>query len=356
MTEKENSTTVGMGEATPEQAWTDGPEQKAVDSSIKQESEDKAESGTPAWERELIGRVSFAAITEQRRARRWGIFFKALGFAYVGFILYLYLPTHDTAGIAVGKRHTAVVEVNGVIAGDTEASADAIISGLRAAFKDSGTAGVVLRINSPGGSPVQAGYVNDEVKRLREKYPDIPLYAVITDICASGGYYIAAAADQIYADKASLVGSIGVLMNGFGFVDSMEKLGVERRLLTAGEHKGFLDPFSPLKESDVEHMRTVLESTHRQFIKIVREGRGDRLVENSKLFSGLVWTGEQGLEMGLVDALGSSSYVAREVVGEERIVDFTHKPNPLERFADRLGASFANVLATQLGLSQQPIR
>ncbi|MDO9371133.1 MAG: S49 family peptidase [Gammaproteobacteria bacterium] len=289
------------------------------------------------WERETLNKVLFASLNEQRRTRRWGIFFKLLFFVYLLTLLFIYLPEDLSGGsISLGK-HTALVELSGVIADDSNASADHIITGLRAAFKDRNTAGIILRINSPGGSPVQAGYINDEIVRLRAKYPTVPLYAVITDICASGGYYVAAAADKIYADKASIVGSIGVLMDGFGFVGTMEKLGVERRLLAAGDHKGFLDPFSPVKQGDVAHVEGMLKDIHRQFIATVKKGRGTRLKESDTLYSGLVWTGEQGVEMGLVDALGSSSYVARDVIGAEDIVDFTPRANYLDRFAERIG-------------------
>ncbi|MEO5702567.1 MAG: S49 family peptidase, partial [Gammaproteobacteria bacterium] len=269
---------------------------------------------TTQWERNLINRLVFAGISEQRRARRWNIFFKSLFFLYLLILLVMYLPDDWTgSGMAV-TRHTALLDLQGVIADDSEASADNIIHGLRAAFKDKNTAGVILRINSPGGSPVQAGYINDEIRRLRTEYPSIPLYAVITDICASGGYYVAVAADKIYADKASLVGSIGVLMDGFGFTGTMEKLGVERRLITAGENKGFLDPFSPVKEDDVQHVQGLLGDIHRQFIDTVKRGRGKRLKENADIYNGLVWTGEQSVKLGLIDGLGSSSYVAREII------------------------------------------
>ena len=217
-------------------------------------------NGEPkSWERETLNKVLFASLNEQRRTRRWGIFFKALFFVYLVSLLLLYLPEDLSGGSMSLGKHTALIELNGVIADNSNASADHIIIGLRAAFKDKNTAGVILRINSPGGSPVQAGYINDEIVRLRAKYPKVPLYAVITDICASGGYYVAAAADKIYADKASIVGSIGVLMDGFGFVGTMEKFGVERRLLTAGDHKGFLDPFSPVKKDDVAHVEGMLK-------------------------------------------------------------------------------------------------
>ena len=237
-------------------------------------------------------------------------------------------------------KHTALVELQGVIS-PTEASADKIISGLQAAFKDKDTKGVILRINSPGGSPVQAGYINDEIKRLRSQHPDIPLYAVVEDICASGGYYVAAAADKIYVDKASLVGSIGVLMDGFGFTNGMEKLGIERRLLTAGENKGFLDPFSPINATQKAYAETMLGEIHQQFISVVRQGRGKRLKETPETFSGLIWTGQKSIEIGLADALGSTDYVAREIIKAENIVDFTPQEGFAERFAKRFGAVMA---------------
>ena len=302
-----------------------------------------SEQPTP-WERATLDKVLFASLKEQRSTRRWGIFFKFLFFGYLLTLLLLYLPEDMTGGSMSLHKHTALVEIGGVIANDSNASADNVIIGLRAAFKDKNTQGVILRINSPGGSPVQAGYINDEIVRLREKYPDVPLYAVITDICASGGYYVAVAADKIYANKASIVGSIGVLMDGFGFTDTMKKLGVERRLLTAGEHKGFLDPFSPAKQGDVVHVQGMLKEIHQQFIATVRKGRGDRLKESDDLYSGLMWTGEQSLQMGLVDALGSSSYVAREVVGAENIIDFTPRANYLDRFAERIGLALGGLL------------
>ncbi|MEW6353636.1 MAG: signal peptide peptidase SppA [Pseudomonadota bacterium] len=303
-----------------------------------------------AWERDVINRLLFAGLNEQRRARRWNIFFKSLLFLYLFLLLIMYMPGTWTKSVAVGK-HTALVEVRGVIADDAEASADNIITGLRAAFKDGNTAGVILRINSPGGSPVQAGYINDEIKRLRGKYPKIPLYAVITDMCASGGYYVAVAADKIYADKASLVGSIGVLMDSFGFVETMDKLGVERRLLTAGEHKGLLDPFSPAKPEDVAHIQNMLNVIHKQFIETVRKGRGARLKESPELYSGLIWTGEQGVTLGLVDALGSSSYVAREIIGAADIVDFTPREDYLSRLTGRFGVEMLDALLAKLGIN-----
>lgn len=284
------------------------------------------------------------ALAEQRRARRWSVFFKSLLFLYL-FVLLLAGVPRGWFDFGFGRDHTALVEINGVIAAGAEASADNVVAGLRAAFEHGGTRGVILRINSPGGSPVQAGYINDEIRRLREEHPDIPVYAVIADVCASGGYYVAVAADEIYADKASIVGSIGVRMDGFGFVEAIDKLGIERRLLTAGEHKAFLDPFLPLDAEEVEHVRGVLEEIHRQFIDTVVAGRRDRLAEDhDALFSGLVWTGVQGLELGLVDALGSASYVAREVIGVERIVDFTVR----ESYFARVGRSLGEALIERL--------
>jgi protease-4 len=300
------------------------------------------------WARETLEKLVFASLREQRAARRWSIFFKL---AFLGYLLLVFfmMAAGDVGSVVKGK-HTALIEISGVIADDQPANADAIITGLRRAFENSDAAAVILRINSPGGSPVQAGYVNDEVRRLRSLYPDKKVYAVITDICASGGYYIAAAADEIYADKASIVGSIGVLMDGFGFVDTLEKLGVERRLMTAGESKGFLDPFSPMKEEDVRHLRGMLNQIHQQFIKVVREGRGDRLKDDGTLFTGLTWTGEESVRLGLTDGLASSSKVARDIVGVETIVDYTHRPPLFERFAGRIGGVLADrVLASFRG-------
>ena len=297
------------------------------------------------WERELVTKLATAALREQRRARLWGIFFKLLTFAYITIALLYALDWKGRGDMTGGKKHTAMVEVNGIIAPGTDASAEKVTSALQAAFKDKNTQGVVLRINSPGGSPVQAQTIYDEMRRLRKKYPDVPLYAVIEDVCASGGYFVAAAADRIYVGKASIVGSIGVLMNGFGFTGLMDKLGIERRLITAGEHKGMLDPFSPLDEKDAEYVKTLIKDVHEQFIGAVREGRGKRLKESPDLFSGLIWTGQKSIEIGLADGIGSLDYVAREVVKAEDIVDFTQKENLAEKFAKRFGASVAGALA-----------
>jgi protease-4 len=297
------------------------------------------------WERKLITDLANAALKEQRRARRWGIFFKLLFFAYLTFIVLLAIDWKGRGEASSGGKHTAMVEVNGVIAPGGEASADKVTSSLQAAFKDKNTQGVVVRINSPGGSPVQAQTIYDEMRRLRKKYPDIPLYAVVEDICASGGYFIAAGADRIYVSKSSLVGSIGVIMNGFGFTGLMDKLGVERRLITSGENKAFLDPFSPMQEKHREFAQKLAGEIHQQFIAVVREGRGKRLKEGPDTFSGLIWSGEKSVELGLADGIGSLDYVAREVVKAEEIVDFTQKENLAEKFAKRFGASAATALA-----------
>ncbi len=297
-----------------------------------------------SWEQSLISRIALEALREQRRARRWGIFFKSLLALYLFALLLMYLPGDWTRQpVTGGGGYTALVEIDGIISSDSRASADNVVTGLRKAFENSKTRGVILRINSPGGSPVQAGYIHDEIIRLREEHPDIPLYAVVTDTCASGGYYVAVAADAIYANRASIVGSIGVIYSGFGFVDAMDKLGVERRMITAGDNKAMMDPFSPLDSETTVHLEGMLEEIHQQFIDVVKEGR-DGLRNQEELFSGLVWTGEQGVEMGLVDKLGSASHVAREVIGAEEIVDYTVRENYLDRFARRIGSAMASEL------------
>jgi protease IV len=311
------------------------------------------ETTDPNWERKTIEKLAYSALEEQKRTRRWGIFFKLLTFAYLIFVLVAAMGwLRHGAGVATGQ-HTALIDVRGVIADGAEASAERIIDGLRAAFKDSKTQGVVMRINSPGGSPVQAGQINDEIKRLRAKYPKIPLYAVVDDICASGGYYIAAGADKIFVDKASLIGSIGVLMDGFGFTGTMEKLGVERRLITAGANKGLLDPFSPLDPKHAEYAKRMIGQIHQQFIKVVRDGRGARLKETPDMFTGLIWSGEEGIKLGLADGLGSLDYVAREIVKAEEVVDYsTHESLP-ERLAKRFGIGAASALLNSGGMVPQ---
>jgi len=304
------------------------------------------------WERKVVEKIALAGIAEQRRARRWGIFFKLLTFAYITWIILLVTGWQATEA-PKAEKHTALVEIDGLIAPGTDASADRVTSALQAAFEDERTQGVVLRINSPGGSPVQAQTIYDEMRRLRKKYPKIPLYAVVEDLCASGGYYVAVGADRIYVSKSSIVGSIGVRMDGFGVTGLMEKLGIERRLLTAGNNKGMLDPFLPLEESHRQYALALMGEIHEQFIAVVREGRGDRLKETPDMFSGLIWSGQKGIELGLADAVGSLDYVAREVVKAEEIVDYTEKENFAERLARRFGASVARAFA-ELALREAP--
>lgn len=278
-----------------------------------------------------------AALVEQRSARRWRIFFRLAWLALLCGVVWLGLRESGTTN-DVSSPHTAVISIQGEIAAGADASAEFVVSAMRAAFEDEGAKAVVLLINSPGGSPVQAGIINDEIKRLRGIY-NKPVYAVVEETCASAAYYIAAGADEIFVDKASIVGSIGVLMDGFGFTGLMDKLGVERRLLTAGENKGFLDPFSPQTEKQRAFAQAMLNQIHQQFIAVVKEGRGDRLKETPEMFSGLFWTGQQAIEMGLADKLGNLDYVAREVVKAEDIVDYTRKDNVAERLAKRFGAA-----------------
>jgi protease-4 len=291
------------------------------------------------WERDVLEKLALSAVQEQRRSRHWSILFKTLGLLYLFIVLFLAAGWFGSDGVSI-KAHTALVDLQGVIASE-QASADSVIASLQGAFEDKKTKGVVLRINSPGGSPVQAGQIYDEIRRLRAKYPQTPLYAVVDDICASGGYYVAAGADKIFVDKASIVGSIGVLMDGFGFTESLKKLGIERRLLTAGENKGFLDPFSPVDPKQQAFARQLLEEIHGQFIGVVREGRGKRLKETPEMFSGLVWSGEKSIQLGLADGLGNVESVARDVIKAEDIVDFTQREGLAERLAGRLGATMA---------------
>ncbi len=302
------------------------------------------------FEQSLINGLAKEVLTEQRRNRRWGIFFKMLLVLYLSTFLIIYVVENTEMGSFSSDKHTALIEINGVIAANSEARADFIVTGLRKAFEDENTQGVILRINSPGGSPVQAGYINDEISRLKEEYPEIPVYAVISDMCASGGYYIAAATDKIYANKASIVGSIGVIMAGFGFVDTIEKLGIERRLLHAGDNKGFMDPFQPLKASESSHVQGLLNEIHQQFIDVVKNGRGDRLIDDEKLYSGLIWSGQESIKLGLVDELASASQVARDVIGAEDIVDYTKRENYFDRFAKQMGSAMLHSLTNSIRL------
>lgn len=298
---------------------------------------------TKEWK--LIEKVVTGLQSEQRRSRRWGIFFKLMALCYVVFIVVMLRSPAEGLVRGGAGPYAAIIEVNGVIAADQDASADNIITALREAFDDQQVLGVILRINSPGGSPVQSGYVYDEINRLKQMR-DLPVYAVIMDMGASGAYYIAAAADEIYADKASLVGSIGVVGSGFGFTGTMEKLGIERRLYTSGEHKGFLDPFTPENPAEKEFWQGVLKVTHNQFIEQVRLGRGDRLKETPEIFSGLVWSGEQAVEMGLIDGLSSTSQLVRTKFDSEEMINFTRKPDPWESLVQKLGASIGVGLAS----------
>ena len=297
------------------------------------------------WERKVLEKLALEALAEQRRGRRWGIFFKLLGFVYLAIVLVLALDLGSGDKVAEGEKFTALVNLNGVIKAKGDSNAEDIIGSLQAAFEDKHTAGVILRINSPGGSPVQSGIINDEMRRLRAKYPEIPLHVVVEDVCASGGYYVAVAADKIFVDKASIVGSIGVLMDGFGFTGTMEKLGVERRLLTAGVSKGFLDPFSPENEIDKAHARQMLGEIHQQFIDVVRKGRGKRLKESPEMFSGLMWSGAKSIELGLVDGYGTVDSVARDVIKASEVRDFSVKQNFAEKFAKQFGTDMAESMA-----------
>jgi protease-4 len=291
----------------------------------------------PGWERNTMEKLLFATIEEQRAQRRWRTFVRLAWLAFFIFLIWA-LAYRSTPGADKTTPHTAVIEIDGEIGPKSEASAEFVVAAAKAAFEDAGAQGVVLLINSPGGSPVQAGIINDELRRLKARYKK-PLYAVVEESCASAAYYIAVSADRIFVDKASMVGSIGVLMEGFGFVGTMEKLGVERRLLTAGENKGFLDPFSPQTERHREHAQQMLNVVHKQFIDVVRAGRGKRLKETPELFSGLFWTGQQAIDLGLADQLGNLDFVAREVIKAEELVDYTRHENVAEKLAKRFGAS-----------------
>ncbi|MEY4717804.1 MAG: hypothetical protein RL563_422 [Pseudomonadota bacterium] len=300
------------------------------------------------WEKAVLEKLAFAALHEQRSTRRWGIFFKLLTFSYLVAILMIAVYPQMETGKHSNQQQVAVIDVLGMIAEGEAASADSIIDGLRDAAKDSNTKGIILNINSPGGSAVQAAYVYDEIRRQKAEHPNLPIYSVVGDICASGGYYIAAASDKIYVSPASLIGSIGVVMNGFGFSNVLEKLGVERRLMTAGEHKAMLDPFSPVNQQESQHMQGLLDQVHQQFINAVRQGRGDRLKETPEMFSGLIWSGEQSVKLGLADAFGSIDSVARNDFGSEETVNFTPQEHLIDRLAGKFGAAFGHSIATAL--------
>ena len=300
------------------------------------------------WERETLQKLLTESLREQRARRRWGIFFKALGFVYLAVILWWLVDLGGVGDAKVRGPHTAVIAIEGEIGPNARASADNTIEALRSAFKDKGTRGIVLRINSPGGSPVQAGLIYDEIRRLRAEHKDVAVYAVIEELGASAAHYVAAAADRVYVNRASLVGSIGVLIDSFGFTGAMEKLGIERRLLTAGANKGLLDPFSPMNEAQRAHAQAMLDDIHQQFIAAVKGGRGDRLKRSSELFSGLIWTGSQGVKLGLADDFGSVHSVAREVINAPELVDYTRRENILDRVARRVGAGLGAALRASL--------
>lgn len=306
---------------------------------------DQSTPTSPGWEREALEKVLMASVEEQRRTRRWGLFFKLALLAYLAVATLLFWhPFKDGAPIVDGGRHTAVIDVSGIILQGADTSADKVIDGLEAAVEDQHTKGIILRMNSPGGSPVQSAYIYDAVRQVKKEHPDMPIHAVVEDICASGCYYIAAAADKIFVNASSVIGSIGVIMNGFGFVNTLDMLGVERRLMTAGAHKAILDPFSPIKPDEQKHVQNVIDNVHRLFIDAVKQGRGKRLKDDPDLFSGLIWSGEQGIPLGLADAMGTTRGVAKEVIGAEELVNFTPQDNLLDRLAQRMGASLGHSL------------
>jgi protease-4 len=312
------------------------------------DNQNKAEvTQQSGWEREVIEKLALAAVTEQTRARRWGVFFKSLMFVYLIAVFGVAVYPKISQDIGVdSKDHTAVIDVVGMIADSKDANADSIIESLRNAVKDEHTKGIILNANSPGGSPVQSSYVYEEIRKIKKEHPELPIYAVVSDLCASGCYFIVSATDKIFVNPSSLVGSIGVIMDGFGFVETMEKLGVERRLITAGAHKAMLDPFSPPKEDESRYVKNLIDQVHQQFINSVKAGRGDRLKETPDLFSGLVWTGEEGVKLGLVDAVGTQDSVAKELIGAEKRVDFSRQEHLLDKIAGKLGASFGQAIGS----------
>ncbi len=309
----------------------------------------------PDWERALINRMAAEFLREQRRSRRWRVIFRVGILAYLLLLAVAFYADGVGDSLSSSAEHTALIEVKGIIAPEADASADRLITALRKAFEADKAKGIILRINSPGGSPVQAGYVFDEIRRLREKHPDKKVYAVGVDACASGAYYIAAAADEIYVDEATLIGSIGVRLDSFGFQQAMEELGIQRRLLTAGEHKAILDPFSPLPEQDRAFLQRLLDNIHTQFINAVQNGRGDRLNGGDELFSGLFWTGQESVELGLSDGIGSSSYVAREIIGAEDLVKYSTPRTVLERLTERLATGLVRGLVEVAAWQQVPM-
>ena len=300
------------------------------------------------WEREVLEKLALAAITEQSKARRWNVFFKCLLSAYLLILLGIALYPQVKTDLGGESDYSAIIDIAGPIAQDQPTNAEDIIASLREAVKDSHTKGIILRANSPGGSPVQSAYIFAELRKIKQERPNLPIIGVVSDICASGCYYIVAASDKIYVNPASLVGSIGVLMDGFGFVDTLQKLGIERRLLTAGAHKAMLDPFSPRKEDELTYMKNLLNQVHNQFIQAVKTGRGARLKETADTFSGLVWTGEEAIKLGIADAVGTEDSVAQDIIGAKKLVNFTHQDKLLDKLAGKLGASFGQALGSLL--------
>ena len=299
------------------------------------------------WEKQTIKKIAMESLIQQKSSRRWSVFFKLVSLSYLGWVLFFVLTSSSNSPIGTGD-FTALITLNGEIGVDSEVSATNIKSSLKEAYKNPGTKALILAINSPGGSPVQSGIINDEINRYKALHPQIPVYAVIEDICASGGYYIAVAADKIFVDKASIVGSIGVLMNGFGFDKAIKNLGIDRRLITSGENKAILDPFLPVQPKQREFMQELLKEVHKQFIEVVKKGRGNKLVDNPEIFSGLFWSGESAIKLGLVDGYGDIDLVAREVIGHEKIIDFTTQSNFADRFAKKLGASIGSSLKSEI--------
>lgn len=312
-------------------------------------------TNNPQWEKETVEKLLFSTIKEQRSKRRWGIFFKLLFFGYI-FLMTWALWPHNTNLSYLTKPHVAKIDIDGQIDSSAQASADNIIDSLDDAYKDANTKAIILEINSPGGSAVQAATVYDEIMRQKQLHKNIKVYAVCSDACASAAYYMASAADEIYANQASLVGSIGVLIDGFGFTDAMNKIGVQRRLLTSGDHKAFLDPFSPENPNDLKYAQGMLDSVHAQFIQSVEQGRGNRLKISSDTFSGLVWTGKQALSMGLIDGFGTTDTVARDIIKNKNIVDYTQQPDFFDNLSKNIGASISYHLGEMLGITKSGVR
>ena len=299
------------------------------------------------WEKQTIEKIAMESLVQHKSSRRWSIFFKLVSLIYLGWVLFFVLSSSSSSSIATGD-FTALITLNGEIGVDSEVSAINIKSSLKEVYENPGTKALILAINSPGGSPVQSGIINDEINRYKALHPKIPVYAVIEDICASGGYYIAVAADKIFVDKASIVGSIGVLMNGFGFDKAIKSLGIERRLITAGENKAILDPFLPVQPKQREFMQELLKEVHNQFIEVVKKGRRNKLANNPEISSGLFWSGESAINLGLADGYGDIDLVAREIIGYEKIIDFTTQSNFADRFAKKLGASIGSSLSNDI--------